>query len=170
MVSKLLDSGPSLGFPGLNLSLSQFSVPEGTTVNVTCAAGARVQVMLDGVPATAPGQPVQLQLNATENDDRHSFFCSAILEVDGEFLHKNTSVQLHVLYGPKIDTAKRPQSLMWKERPIYVLQCQARGNPDPQCLQEGSSQQVPVGTPFLVKLNHRGTYYLQATTLRIHTT
>lgn len=85
------------GFWGPVLNLSQPTVHQGTIVNVTCAAGARVQVTLDGGPAAAPGQLALLQLNATERDDRRSFFCSAALEVDGVVLHKNRSVQLRVL-------------------------------------------------------------------------
>ncbi|XP_035143346.1 intercellular adhesion molecule 3 isoform X1 [Callithrix jacchus] len=151
-------------FLGPILNLSEPSAPEGSTVIVSCRAGARVQVMLDGVPAAAPGQPAQLQLNTTENDDGRRFFCSAALEVDGEFLHRNSSVQLRVLYGPKIDRAKCPQHLKWKDKTRQVLQCQARGNPSPQlrCLKEGSSQEVPVGIPFLVNVTHNGTYQCQA--------
>lgn len=66
-------------------------------MTVTCAAGARALVTLDGVPAPATGQPVQLQLNATVNDDRRSFFCDASLEVDGEILSKKESTELRVL-------------------------------------------------------------------------
>ncbi|KAB0400199.1 hypothetical protein E2I00_009486, partial [Balaenoptera physalus] len=70
---------------------------EGKMVTVTCAAGARSLVTLDGIPAAVPGQPAQLQLNATENDDRRVFFCDATLEVDGETLSKNESAELRVL-------------------------------------------------------------------------
>ena len=51
---------------------------------------------------------------------------------------------------------------------MHILQCQARGNPNPklQCLQEGSMFKVPVGIPFLVRLNHSGTYYCQAASSR----
>lgn len=151
-------------FWGPTMNLSESTVPEGATVNVTCAAGPRVQLTLDGVPAVAPGQLAQLQINATERDDRRSFFCNATLEVDGLILHRNRSVQLRVLYGPKIDPDKCPQHLTWKDRTIRILQCQARGNPDPQiqCLQESSGFQVPVGIPFRVRLNYSGTYCCRA--------
>ncbi|XP_054984164.1 intercellular adhesion molecule 3 [Sorex araneus] len=152
------------GFPGPNLTLSESNVPEGTTVNVICAAGPRVRVQLHGLPAAGPGQPIKLQLNATEKDDRRTFFCSAILEVEGETLHKNKSVQLRVLYGPKIDRARCPQRLIWKEETTHVLDCKARGNPDPllKCSQNRSGHPVPVGTPFFVRLNYSGTYHCQA--------
>ncbi|KAM9731058.1 intercellular adhesion molecule 3 [Dama dama] len=155
-------------FEGPNLNLSEPNATEGTTVTVTCAAGPRVQVMLDGVPAAGPGQPAQLQLNATEKDDRRTFFCNATLEVDGVTLHRNRSVQLRVLYGPTIDRAKCAQRLMWKEKTMHILQCQARGNPNPQlqCLREGSKFKVPVGIPFLVLLNYSGTYSCQAASSR----
>lgn len=98
VVSKLQGNARSLGFQGPILNLSEPSAPEGTAVTVTClAGGARVQVALEGVPAAAPGQPAQFQLNATERDDRRIFFCNATLEVDGEILHRNSSVQLRVL-------------------------------------------------------------------------
>lgn len=87
----------SPGFPAPLLTLSEPSTQEGKMVTVTCTAGARALVTLDGVPAAVPGQPSQLQLNATENDDRRSFFCDATLEVDGETLNKNESAELHVL-------------------------------------------------------------------------
>ncbi|EHH59193.1 Intercellular adhesion molecule 3 [Macaca fascicularis] len=155
-------------FLGPILNLSEPSAPEGSTVTVSCMAGARVQVTLDGVPAAAPGQPAQLQLNATESDDGRNFFCSATLEVDGEFLCRNSSVQLRVLYGPKIDRATCPQHLKWKDKTRHVLQCQARGNPYPQlrCLKEGSNREVPVGIPFFVNVTHNGTYQCQASSSR----
>ncbi|XP_063656418.1 intercellular adhesion molecule 3 isoform X4 [Pan troglodytes] len=158
----------TFGFLGPTVNLSEPTAPEGSTVTVSCMAGARVQVTLDGVPAAAPGQPAQLQLNATESDDRRSFFCSATLEVDGEFLHRNSSVQLRVLYGPKIDRATCPQHLKWKDKTTHVLQCQARGNPYPElrCLKEGSSREVPVGIPFFVNVTHNGTYQCQASSSR----
>ncbi|XP_020139573.2 intercellular adhesion molecule 3 [Microcebus murinus] len=155
-------------FLGPILNLSESSAPEGSIVTVTCMAGARVHVFLEGFAAAAPGQPAQLQLNATEIDDQRSFFCSAMLKVDGEVLNRNTSVQLRVLYGPKIDRAKCPERLKWKDKTNQVLQCQARGNPAPQvhCWQEGSSLEVPVGTPFFVNLKYQGTYRCQAASSR----
>lgn len=66
-------------------------------MTVTCTAGARALVTLEGIPAAAPGQPAQLELNVTENDDRRGFFCDATLEVDGETLSKNESAELRVL-------------------------------------------------------------------------
>uniref|UniRef100_A0A8D2JPR3 Intercellular adhesion molecule 3 n=1 Tax=Sciurus vulgaris TaxID=55149 RepID=A0A8D2JPR3_SCIVU len=155
-------------FLGPILNLSETNVTEGSKVNVTCTAGARVQVMLDGDLARAPGEPAQLQVTATEGDDGRYFFCNATLKVDGEVLHRNVTVQLRVLYGPKIDPAKCPQRLAWKDRTSHVLQCEARGNPAPQlqCLHEGSGREVPIGTPFLVKLHHNGTYHCQAVSPR----
>lgn len=97
MVSGLPANAPSPGFPAPVLTLSEPSTPEGKVVTVTCAAGSGALVTLDGIPAVVPGQPAQLQLNATEDDDRRSFFCDAILEVDGETLSKNKSAELRVL-------------------------------------------------------------------------
>ncbi|XP_004399058.1 PREDICTED: intercellular adhesion molecule 3 [Odobenus rosmarus divergens] len=155
-------------FQGPILNLSERSAPEGTAVVVTCLAGPRVRVTLEGLPAAGPGQPAQFQLNATERDDRRIFFCNASLEMDGNILQRNSSVQLRVLYGPKIDQAKCPQRLTWKDKTIHLLQCQARGNPDPQlhCFQESSGVEVPIGIPFLVGLNYSGTYSCKAASSR----
>ena len=95
MVSRPMPPAP--GFPEPHLTLSEPNAPEGTIVTVTCAAETQALVTLDGIPATAPGQPAKLQLNATENDDRRGFFCDATLEVDGETLSKNESIELRVL-------------------------------------------------------------------------
>lgn len=97
MVSGLPTNAPSPGFPEPLLTLSEPNAHEGKMVTVTCAAGTRALVTLDGIPAAVPGQPAQLQLNATENDDRRGFFCDATLEVDGETLRKNESAELRVL-------------------------------------------------------------------------
>uniref|UniRef100_A0A8C9PCX5 Intercellular adhesion molecule 3 n=1 Tax=Spermophilus dauricus TaxID=99837 RepID=A0A8C9PCX5_SPEDA len=163
-----LETSREQAFLGPILNLSETNVTEGSKVNVSCTAGPRVQVMLDGDLARAPGEPAQLQVTATEGDDGRYFFCNAILEVDGEVLHRNVTVQLRVLYGPKIDPAKCPQRLAWKDRTSHILQCEARGNPVPQlqCLHEGSRREVPIGTPFLVKLHHNGTYHCQAVSPR----
>ncbi|XP_053438283.1 intercellular adhesion molecule 5 isoform X2 [Nycticebus coucang] len=118
-------------FPPPLLTLSESSVPEGQTVTVTCAAGAQALVTLEGIPAAVPGQPTQLQLNATENDDRRGFFCDATLEVDGEILSKNQSAELRVLYAPRLDDSDCPRSWTWPEGPEQTLHCEARGNPEP---------------------------------------
>ncbi|XP_045445164.1 intercellular adhesion molecule 5 isoform X4 [Pipistrellus kuhlii] len=119
-------------FPAPLLTLSESSVPEGKAVTVTCAAaGAGALVALDGVPATAPGQPVQLQLNASVNDDGRSFLCDATLEVDGEVLSKKETTELRVLYAPRLDDSDCPRSWTWPEGPEQTLHCEARGNPAP---------------------------------------
>lgn len=97
MVGGLPANAPSPGFPAPVLTLSEPSTPEGKVVTVTCAAGPGALVTLDGIPAVVPGQPAQLQLNATEDDDKRSFFCDASLEVVGQTLSKNESAELRVL-------------------------------------------------------------------------
>ncbi|XP_075402968.1 intercellular adhesion molecule 3 [Tenrec ecaudatus] len=161
---EILENVTLYSFWGPILNLSNATAREGTTVNVTCVAGHRVQVTLDGAPIRAMGVPAQLRLTAMESDDGRNFSCQARLQVGGETLLKNRSVQLHVLYGPKIDGTQCPQHVTWKVRSRQVLWCQARGNPAPtlQCLQESSSLRVPVGIPITVKSKHKGTYQCQA--------
>lgn len=85
------------GFPAPLLTLSEPEAPEGKVVTISCWAGAGALVTLEGISAAVPGQPAEFQLNATENDDKRSFFCDATLEVDGETLRKNQSTELRVL-------------------------------------------------------------------------
>lgn len=66
-------------------------------VTVSCWAGAGALVTLEGISAAVPGQPAELQLNVTENDDKRGFFCDAALDVGGETLRKNQSAELRVL-------------------------------------------------------------------------
>uniref|UniRef100_A0A8C0WKK8 Intercellular adhesion molecule 1 n=1 Tax=Castor canadensis TaxID=51338 RepID=A0A8C0WKK8_CASCN len=155
-------------FLGPFLNLSDTNVTEWSTVNVTCTAGARVQVMLDGARTPPPGKPAQLQLLVNESDDGRDFFCNATLDVNGVVLHKNTTVQLRVLYGPRIDRAKCPQRLTWKDRTTHVLRCQARGNPAPvlRCSHERSGLVVPIGIPLCVNLTYNGTYHCKAASPR----
>ncbi|KAM6168076.1 intercellular adhesion molecule 3 [Erethizon dorsatum] len=84
-------------FLGPTLSLSETSVTKGSIVNVTCTAGPRAQVMLDGVLVPSPGKPAQLQLTATNSDDGRHFICNATLEVAGELIYRSTAVRLRVL-------------------------------------------------------------------------
>ncbi|XP_037674539.1 intercellular adhesion molecule 5 isoform X2 [Choloepus didactylus] len=131
VISELQGNALPPGFPAPLLTVSEPSAPEGTAVTVTCAAGAQVLVSLDGTPAATLGQPAQLHLNATEDDDRRGFFCDAALEVDGETLRKNASAELRVLYAPRLDDSDCPRSWTWPEGPEQTLNCEARGNPEP---------------------------------------
>lgn len=85
------------GFPAPLLTLSEPEAPEGKMVTISCWAGAQALVTLEGIPAAVPGQPAELQLNVTKNDDKRGFFCEAALNVDGETLRKNQSSELRVL-------------------------------------------------------------------------
>ncbi|XP_054984582.1 intercellular adhesion molecule 5 [Sorex araneus] len=118
-------------FPAPRLTLSEPSTLEGTVVTVTCSAGPGALITLDGVPAAVPGQPAQLQLNATEDDDGRSFECEAALDVDGEAVRKNASAHLRVLYAPRLEDWDCPRNWTWPEGPEQTLRCEARGNPEP---------------------------------------
>ncbi|XP_045709520.1 intercellular adhesion molecule 5 isoform X3 [Phyllostomus hastatus] len=148
------------------LTLSESSVPEGKMVTVTCAAGARALVTLDGVPAAVPGQPAQLELNATVNDDRRGFFCNATLEVDGEILSKNESTELRVLYAPALDSVGCPERITWLEGTEASLTCVAHGVPPPNvsCVRSGKAEVIE-GLLRVVR-EHAGTYRCEATNAR----
>ncbi|XP_032321495.1 intercellular adhesion molecule 5 isoform X4 [Camelus ferus] len=152
-------------FPEPLLTLSEPNAPEGKTVTVTCTAGPRALVTLDGIPAAVPGQPAQLQLNATENDDRRGFFCDATLEVDGETLSKNESAELRVLYAPRLDDSDCPRSWTWPEGPEQTLRCEARGNPEPSvhCARPDGGSVLALGLLGPVTRALAGTYRCTAT-------
>lgn len=88
---------PSPGFPAPNLTLSQPEVSEGTNVIVECTAHGGAEVMLSGAPSGLPAPSAQLELNASAEDNRRSFTCSAALKVDGQVLRKNQTRELRVL-------------------------------------------------------------------------
>ncbi|XP_075402884.1 intercellular adhesion molecule 5 [Tenrec ecaudatus] len=142
------------------LTLSEQLAPEGTTVTVTCTAGTRALVTLDGIQAVTPGHPAQLQLNATENDDKRTFFCEATLEVDGETLSKNGSAELRVLYAPRLDDSDCPRSWTWLEGLEQTLRCEARGNPAPSvhCARRDSGAVLALGRLGPVSRALAGTY------------
>ncbi|XP_039729162.1 intercellular adhesion molecule 5 isoform X2 [Pteropus medius] len=155
-------------FPAPLLTLSEPSAPEGKMVTVTCTAGAGALVTLDGVPAAVPGQPSQLQLNATEHDDRRSFFCDATLEVDGETLNKNESAVLRVLYAPRLEDSDCPRSWTWPEGPEQILRCEARGNPEPSvhCARPDGGAVLALGLLGPITRALAGTYRCTATNIQ----
>ncbi|XP_050626062.1 intercellular adhesion molecule 5 [Macaca thibetana thibetana] len=151
-------------FPAPLLTLSEPSVSEGQMVTVTCTAVAQALVTLEGVPAEVPGQPAQLQLNATENDDRRNFFCDATLDVDGETLIKNRSAELRVLYAPRLDDSDCPRSWTWPEGPEQTLRCEARGNPEPSvhCARSDGGAVLALGLLGPITRALSGTYRCKA--------
>ncbi|XP_011731138.1 intercellular adhesion molecule 5 [Macaca nemestrina] len=151
-------------FPAPLLTLSEPSVSEGQMVTVTCTAVAQALVTLEGVPAAVPGQPAQLQLNATENDDRRNFFCDATLDVDGETLIKNRSAELRVLYAPRLDDSDCPRSWTWPEGPEQTLRCEARGNPEPSvhCARSDGGAVLALGLLGPITRALSGTYRCKA--------
>nr|XP_017515864.1 intercellular adhesion molecule 5 isoform X2 [Manis javanica] len=155
-------------FPAPLLTLSEPNAPAGKTVTVICEGGARAVVALDGIPAAGPGQPAQLQLNATENDDRRGFFCDATLEVDGETLSKNQSAELRVLYAPRMDDSDCPGSWTWSEGPEQTLHCEARGNPAPSvhCARPDGGAVLALGLLGPVTRALAGTYRCTAANIQ----
>lgn len=89
---------PPPDFSAPVLTLSQLEVSEGSQVTVKCEAHGGAQVVhLSGVPPGPPTPQVQFTLNASPEDHKRRFFCSAVLEVAGKFLSKNQTLELHVL-------------------------------------------------------------------------
>ncbi|CAH6856051.1 Icam5 [Phodopus roborovskii] len=151
-------------FPAPLLTLSEPEPPEGKVVTISCWAGARALVTLEGISAAVPGQPAELQLNVTENDDKRDFFCDAALEVDGETLRKNQSAELRVLYSPRLDDSDCPRNWTWPEGPEQILRCEARGNPEPSvhCARPDSGAVLALGLLGPVTRALAGTYHCTA--------
>ncbi|XP_051827449.1 intercellular adhesion molecule 5 isoform X1 [Antechinus flavipes] len=159
-------------FPQPNLTTSEPSVREGTLVNVTCEARAGAQVRLDGAPEPPPGEPAWLTLTASEEDDERVFTCEALLEVKGEILRRNRSLELQVLYGPRLDEAGCPGNWTWLEGMESTLQCWAPGNPAPvvECTRPEGGPAIPLGLPLPISRDHAGTYQCTASNLVGRTT
>lgn len=99
---------PPPDFSAPVLTLSQPEVSEGDQVTVKCEAHGGAQVVLlngtsprpptsQGTSPRPPTSQIQFTLNASPEDHKRRFFCSAVLEVDGKSLFKNQTLELHVL-------------------------------------------------------------------------
>lgn len=66
-------------------------------VSVECKAHAGAVVTLSGASAGTPAPSAQFMLNASAEDNKRTFLCSAALEVAGKVLHKNKTQTLLVL-------------------------------------------------------------------------
>ncbi|XP_074058267.1 intercellular adhesion molecule 3 [Macrotis lagotis] len=154
-------------FPPPNLVISEASVPEGTLVNVTCVARAGARVRINGTRWSS-GEIAQLSLNATEEYDGAWITCQAVLELLGETLWRNKSLQLLVQYGPRLDEAGCPGRWTWREGTMQVLQCRARGNPVPTvtCIRDNDQGSLSVGVPVPVTRAHGGAYRCSARSRR----
>lgn len=155
-------------FPAPNLTLSQPEVSEGTNVIVECTAHGGAEVMLSGAPSGLPAPSAQLELNASAEDNRRSFTCSAALKVDGQVLRKNQTRELRVLYGPRLDERDCLGNWTWEEGSHQTLTCQAWGNPTPKlkCLRKGDQALLPIGDLRPVRREVAGTYLCEAKSSR----
>ncbi|XP_036049715.1 intercellular adhesion molecule 1 [Onychomys torridus] len=151
------------------LTLSPPEVSEGSQVTVKCEGRGGVQeVRLSGAPPGPPSPRVSFTLNASAENDTQIFLCSAALEVAGQKLLKNQSLELRVLYGPRLDEKDCPGNWTWPEGSQQTLKCQARGNPSPNltCTRKGDETPLPIGVVETVKRNMHGTYVCRAVSPR----
>lgn len=156
---------PPPDFSAPVLTLSQLEVSEGSQVTVKCEAHGGAQVVhLSGVPPGPPTPQVQFTLNASPEDHKRRFFCSAVLEVDGKSLSKNQTLELHVLYGPRLNERDCLGNWTWQEGSRQTLKCQASGNPSPKliCSRKADGALLPIGVVESVKREMNGTYKCHA--------
>nr|XP_021504876.1 intercellular adhesion molecule 1 [Meriones unguiculatus] len=151
-------------FPAPVLTLSQLEVSEGNQVTVECEARGRAQARLSGAPPGPPSARVQLTLNASAEDHNRRFLCSAALEVAGQLLFKNQTLELHVLYGPRLDESDCLGNWTWPEGSRQTLKCQAWGNPSPNltCSRKADGALLPIGVVENVRREMNGTYACRA--------
>ncbi|XP_038626801.1 intercellular adhesion molecule 3 isoform X2 [Tachyglossus aculeatus] len=142
------------------LILSEQNPMEKTPVNVSCRARSGASVKLEGQPEQPPGEPAYLELIAREEDDGRVLSCEATLSLRYVRLVKRQNVQLHVLYGPRMNASDCPGNWTWPEGTEQVLRCRARGNPPPtvQCVHAGIKDTFLPETPLRVTRAHAGTY------------
>nr|ABX75547.1 intercellular adhesion molecule 1 [Bos taurus] len=155
-------------FPLPTLTLSPPEVSEWTTVTVECVTRDGAVVKLNGTSAVPPGPRAQLKLNASASDHRSNFSCSAALEIAGQVVHKHQTLELHVLYGPRLDQRDCPGNWTWQEGSEQTLKCEAQGNPIPKlnCSRKGDGASLPIGDLRPVRPEVAGTYLCRATSAR----
>ncbi|KAM7069740.1 intercellular adhesion molecule 1-like isoform 2-T2 [Molossus nigricans] len=155
-------------FPPPVLEIEEPYPLAGTDTNVTCAGHVLTSptptLRLQGAPDNpAPGEPAWLLLTTREEDDGRNFSCEASLEVQGQQLIKTTTVQLHVLYKPRLEESSCPGNQTWMEGMEQILVCVPEGNPTPSLVCTWKGMMFDLEVPQKATQNHTGTYCCTAT-------
>ncbi|XP_015984828.2 intercellular adhesion molecule 5 [Rousettus aegyptiacus] len=155
-------------FPPPILEIEELYPLAGTDVNVTCTGHVLTSpsptLWLQGAPdLPAPGEPAWLLLTTREEDDGRNFSCEASLEVQGQRLIKTTTIQLHVLYKPRLEESGCPGNQTWVEGMEQMLACVPKGNPTPSLVCTWNGMTFDLEVPQKATQNHTGTYCCMAT-------
>ncbi|XP_039715264.1 intercellular adhesion molecule 5 [Pteropus medius] len=155
-------------FPPPILEIEELYPLAGTDVNVTCTGHVLTSpsptLRLQGAPdLPAPGEPAWLLLTTREEDDGRNFSCEASLEVQGQRLIKTTTIQLHVLYKPRLEESGCPSNQKWVEGMEQMLACIPKGNPTPSLVCTWNGMTFDLEVPQKATQNHTGTYCCMAT-------
>ncbi|XP_066222313.1 intercellular adhesion molecule 1-like [Saccopteryx leptura] len=155
-------------FPPPILEIEELYPSAGTDLNVTCSGHLLTSpspaLRLQGSPGLpAPGEPAWLLLTAREEDDGRNFSCEASLEVQGQQLVKTTTVQLHVLYKPRLEESGCPGHQTWMEGMEQMLACVPKGNPTPSLVCTWNGVIFDLEVPQKATQNYTGTYCCTAT-------
>ncbi|XP_032947578.1 intercellular adhesion molecule 5 [Rhinolophus ferrumequinum] len=155
-------------FPPPILEIEELYPLVGTDINVTCTGhvltSSSPTLWLQGVPdLPAPGEPAWLLLTTREEDDGRNFSCEASLEVQGQQFIKTTTIQLHVLYKPRLEESGCPGNQTWVEGTEQMLACIAKGNPTPSLACTWNGVIFDLEVPQKATQNHTGIYCCTAT-------
>uniref|UniRef100_A0A8I3S271 Intercellular adhesion molecule 5 n=1 Tax=Canis lupus familiaris TaxID=9615 RepID=A0A8I3S271_CANLF len=155
-------------FPPPVLEIEELYPSAGTDINVTCSGHVLTSpsptLRLKGAPdLPAPGEPAWLLLTAREEDNGRNFSCEASLEVQGQRLIKTTTMQLHVLYQPRLEESDCPGNQTWVKGTEQMLACIPKGNPTPTLVCTWNGVIFNLDEPQKATQNHTGIYCCTAT-------
>lgn len=148
------------------LDVSSATPAAGTVLRGRCAlppaatADIQVRVLARGRVLQGWGRaPLSFGLAVREEEEELELSCEA------ELLHlvQRSSMRIPVLSKPRLDSGGCPQQQNWTEGQDGILECRARGKPEPEvrCSKDGNS--LAAGIPYPADRTHAGTYRCLAT-------
>uniref|UniRef100_A0A8C0NBC0 Ig-like domain-containing protein n=1 Tax=Canis lupus familiaris TaxID=9615 RepID=A0A8C0NBC0_CANLF len=141
-------------FPPPVLEIEELYPSAGTDINVTCS----------GHVLTSPSPTLRLKgAPDLPEDNGRNFSCEASLEVQGQRLIKTTTMQLHVLYQPRLEESDCPGNQTWVKGTEQMLACIPKGNPTPTLVCTWNGVIFNLDEPQKATQNHTGIYCCTAT-------
>ncbi|TRZ06882.1 hypothetical protein HGM15179_020220 [Zosterops borbonicus] len=164
---------------GVTINIYAYDVPEpilnvtttrpaaGTVLRGQCSlpAGAlrdiRVRVVAGGDNVLVDGgqPPVTFELPVREEKEEMELLCQARLES----IVRSSSVSIHVLVKPHLDTLTCPTHQNWTEGQEETLNCRAGGRPRPQIVCSKGQESLDTESSQRAHRDHAGVYRCRAT-------